>query len=127
MPSESRLDSLFPLGTDASRHDYTPLDHLANPNLTFLWHAYKLTHAIFRGRASNNGWLTAINSRIGDRGVEGFLPRSGGGGLAVLGGAVLEEVRVLHRVQHVVQPRKRVAGDVEDFVQAEFDQPPVGM
>src|SRR6185312_8946859 len=57
---------------------------------------------------------------------EGFLPGSGRRGLAVLGGAVLEEVRVLHRVQHLIEPGQRILLDVEQRVKAELHEPAVG-
>ena len=57
---------------------------------------------------------------------KGFLPRPDSGSLAVFGGAIFEEVGMLHGVQHIVQPGQRVAFDLEDFVQTKLDQATVG-
>src|SRR3546814_9402814 len=55
-----------------------------------------------------------------------ILPGAAGGGAGVFGRAVLEEVGVLDAVQHVVEPGKRVLVDVEDRLQLELRQAPVG-
>jgi hypothetical protein len=58
--------------------------------------------------------------------AESLLPRTGRGCLAVLGGTIFEKIRVLDRVQHLVEPGQRVLGHVKQLAQSQFDQAPVG-
>src|SRR3954465_10742717 len=66
--------------------------------------------------------LGAEPRRRGER----LLPAARGGCLAVLRRAVLEEIRVLDRVQDLVQPGQRVALDMVELAEPELREAPVG-
>src|SRR5690348_6193043 len=79
--------------------------------------------------AGGNKCARSLGGGAGKRSVlvgKRLLPRAGGRGLAVFGGAVLKEVGVLHRVQHLVEPRQRVLGNVVERVEPELGQAAVG-